>query len=125
GAQRRFVTRADVFRHCRDAGVVKRCSLRPSVPVPAQQTENGGRIGLLPLSGDVAEYLSNRGKLLGLVVDDKVPLVPQFFNVLAQNTDAQGVERAKCGMRIAVAPWSGVAERVGGRVPSFRGPPCW
>ncbi len=66
----------------------------------AQQTEDRGRIGLLPFGGDLRENLLHGAQLLRLVVDDEVALVTELLDVLAQNPDAQRVEGADGGSNV-------------------------
>src|ERR1044071_7475183 len=60
------------------------------------------------------EDLLDRTELLGFVVNHEVPLVAQFVNVLAQNTDTQGMECAN-GWPLLASPVVGARWSLGSR----------
>src|SRR5258707_11609671 len=64
---------------------------------PAEHRENRRRIELFSLGGDARENFLERAELLGFIVDDEIALVAKLLDVLAQDPDAKGMERAEGG----------------------------
>ena len=102
GAQGGFVARADVFGQRADARIRKRRRAFAAVLELAQQRENRRRVGLFALGGNAAQDFLHRAELLGFVVDDEVALVAEPLDVLAQNADAERMERADGRARLLV-----------------------
>ena len=74
--------------------IAKHAGRRPGILEFAQHGEHRAGIGLFAFDGNGGQDFFYGRQLLGFVIDDEIALVTQFFDVLAENPDAQGVKGA-------------------------------
>ena len=77
--------------------IKKRRIVLASVLKPAEQSQDGFGSGLFPLRRQVAEDFLDGAQLLGFVVDDEVPFVSKFIDVLPQDSNAERMKGANRG----------------------------
>ena len=89
-----------MFGHGFEAFVGENRRALPAIFETTEQAENGARIGLFALRGNLCQDFLHRPELLGFIVNDEISLVAKLFDVLAQDADTERVEGAEGGARV-------------------------
>src|SRR5947207_11666409 len=100
GAKGRLIPRLNMLGHSAEALVGKRPGALSAVSEPAQQRQDGRRIGFFSPRRELRQDFLNRCSLLRFIINDEISLVPQLFNVLPQDAHAEGMKSADCGLRV-------------------------
>jgi hypothetical protein len=92
--QRRLVSGSDVLGERPDACIGKGSCLFTAVFESAQQTQDRGGICLFAFCGNLRQDFFDDAQLFRFVVDDEIVLIPEFFDMPAEDADAERMKRA-------------------------------